>query len=156
MTTAHQEFLREHPVFRQLSGDYHALLAPHMREHAAATGDILLREGHPAEEFFILIDGAVDLYAGLGEGDEQWIQMIGPGEVIGWSWLVPPHRWAFGVRARVDSRLMRFDAPALRNLCERDPAFGYGTLKRISALMMERLHTVRSRMAGRIQGVEAG
>ena len=33
----------------------------HMREHAAATGDILLREGHPAEEFFILIDGAVDL-----------------------------------------------------------------------------------------------
>jgi CRP-like cAMP-binding protein len=155
MNPAHQKFLNEHPVFKPLSDDYRARILPHMTESTVSSGDILLREGEPAEHFFVLLDGAVDLFAGLGEGDEQWIQMVGPGEVIGWSWLVPPYRWAFGVRARVDSQLIRFNAVALRDLCDRDPTFGYGTLKRISALMMERLHTVRLRMADRIQGVQA-
>ena len=27
------------------------------------------------------------------------IQSVGDGDLLGWSWLVPPYRWHFGARA---------------------------------------------------------
>lgn len=156
MTNASIAFLREHPVFSHLSESYHAQLSACMADQSLETGAELIAEGGEADRFFILLDGTVDLFARVPDGAEQWVQAIMAGEVIGWSWLVPPHRWAFSARARTASRLVAFDARAVRSLCERDPAFGYGTLKRISALMMQRLHTVRAQAAARIRAFEGG
>lgn len=149
------QFLREHPVFRRLSESYLTELARHMEVVNLGQGDVLFNEGDDAESFFIVMEGTVDLYARLEGDEEQWIQLIDVGEVIGWSWLVPPYRWAFGARTRDGAMLMRFDAAAIRDLCERDPAFGYGTMKQICSLMLERLHTVRSQMVSRIRELQS-
>jgi CRP/FNR family transcriptional regulator, cyclic AMP receptor protein len=156
MSNGNLSFLREHPVFSHLSELYRAQLSDCMAEQALGTGSELITEGGHANQFYILLEGTVDLFARVPEGAEQWVQAIQAGEVIGWSWLVPPHRWAFSARARTPSRLYAFDAETVRSLCERDPAFGYGTLKRISALMMQRLHTVRAQAAARIRAFEGG
>jgi CRP/FNR family transcriptional regulator, cyclic AMP receptor protein len=156
MTKESLEFLRTHPVFNHLPPACHDELLGTMREASLEVGEALIQEGHAADHFYILLDGSIDLFARLREQDEQWIQMIHPGEMIGWSWLVPPYRWALGARARVPSRLYAFDARVVREMCVRDPVLGHGLLQRICGLMMERLHTVRTQMAARLQGVEAG
>jgi CRP/FNR family cyclic AMP-dependent transcriptional regulator len=150
------QFLREHPVFARLSEPYLEQLASHMDVMTLNSGDILFHEGDGANHFYIVMEGTIDLYARLEDDEEQWIQMIDVGEVIGWSWLVPPYRWAFTARTREGAMLMRFDADAVRDLCDRDPAFGYGTMKQICSLMLERLHTVRSQMMIRLRDAQKG
>jgi len=147
------QFLKEHPVFQRLSEVYLHQLAQHMDVTNLDAGDHLFREGESAEHFYIVMEGTVDLYAHLG-GEEQWVQMIDVGEVIGWSWLVPPYKWAFTAKSRDGAMLMNFDANAIRQLCDRDPAFGYGTMKQICSLMLERLHTVRAQMGDRIRELQ--
>ena len=148
------QFLREHPVFRRLSEVYLQQLADHMEVLNLNAGDTLFHEGDAADSFYIVMEGTVDLFARVNGDEDQWIQLIDVGEVIGWSWLVPPYRWAFSARTRDGAMLMRFDADAVRDLCDRDPAFGYGTMKQICALMLERLHTVRAQMGQRIREIE--
>jgi CRP-like cAMP-binding protein len=147
------QFLKEHPVFQRLSEVYLHQLAQHMEVMNLEAGAHLFREGEPAENFYIVMEGTVDLYAVLG-GQEQWVQMIDVGEVIGWSWLVPPYKWAFTAKSRDGAMLMKFDANAIRELCDRDPAFGYGTMKQICSLMLGRLHTVRAQMGDRIRELQ--
>jgi CRP-like cAMP-binding protein len=150
------QFLKEHPVFQRLSEVYLHQIAEHMLVRTLSAGEGLFLEGEPAKHFYIVIEGTVDLYAEF-EGDvEQWVQMIDVGEVIGWSWLVPPYRWAFTAKTRDGAMLMQFDAEAIRELCERDPAFGYGTMKQICSLMLGRLHTVRNQMGSRIRELQKG
>ncbi len=148
------QFLREHPVFTRLSEPYLEQLADHMDVLSLNSGEALFHEGDTANHFFIVMEGTVDLYARLEDDEEQWIQMIDVGEVIGWSWLVPPYRWAFSARTREGAMLMRFDADAVRSLCDHDPAFGYGTMKQICSLMLDRLHTVRSQMMLRLRDAQ--
>lgn len=147
------QFLKEHPVFQRLSEVYLHQLARHMAVINLDSGESLFEEGAPAEHFYIVMEGTVDLFAVLGD-EEEWVQMIDVGEVIGWSWLVPPYRWAFTAKSREGAMLMKFDANAIRELCDRDPAFGYGTMKQICSLMLGRLHTVRTQMGDRIRELQ--
>ena len=144
------QFLKEHPVFHKLSEVYLHQLAQHMGVVSLDPDQPLFSEGESAEFFYIVMEGTVDLYAVIGS-EEEWVQMIDVGEVIGWSWLVPPYRWAFSAKSKEGAMLMKFDANAIRELCDRDPAFGYGTMKQICSLMLGRLHTIRSQMGDRIR-----
>lgn len=150
MSKENVQFLKEHPVFCRLSEAYLETLANHMEVLSLNAGDKLFAEGDDADCFYIVMEGTVDLQAHVN-GHDEWIQMIDVGGVIGWSWLVPPYRWAFTASTRDGGMLMRFDADAIRELCDRDPAFGYGTMKQICTLMLERLHTIRTQMLDRIE-----
>lgn len=149
-------FLKEHPVFQRLSEVYLHQLAEHMEVVSIEPGTVLFEEAAEAKNFYIVMEGTVGLYARVSDDKDQWIQMIDVGEVIGWSWLVAPYRWAFTAKSRNGCMLMRFDANVIRELCDRDPAFGYGTMKQICALMLGRLHTVRNQMGDRIRELEEG
>lgn len=150
------QFLKEHPVFQRLSEVYLHQLAEHMEVVNLDAGKTLFEEGESAELFYIVMEGTVDLYARIANDEEEWVQLIDVGEVIGWSWLVPPYRWAFTAKSREGAMLMQFDAKAIRDLCDRDPAFGYGTMKQICSLMLGRLHTIRAQMGTRIHDLQKG
>jgi hypothetical protein len=68
------------------------------------------------------------------------------GEVLGWSWLVPPYRWTFDGRAVDDVRAVSFDGACLRGKCADDPVLGYDFLQRVLGVMSARLHSARVRL----------
>jgi len=150
------QFLREHPVFHRLSEKYLEELSSHMSVISLSPRETLFEEGQEADAFYLVMEGTVELTARISGDEDQWIQLVDVGEVIGWSWLVPPYRWTFSARTREGAMLMRFDARAVRDMCDRDPVFGYGTMKQICALMLERLHTVRTQMGARIHELQKG
>ena len=82
------------------------------------------------------------------------VDMVEACETVGWSWLVPPHRWFFDARAVTDVSAVTVDAAALRELCEADPAFGYALLQQVASVMLERMQAARVRLAD-VYGVEA-
>jgi CRP/FNR family cyclic AMP-dependent transcriptional regulator len=75
------------------------------------------------------------------------IDTIGAGDLLGWSWMFPPHAWHFTARATKPTVAIYFQGRILREYCERDHALGYELFKRMSAVMVKRLQAARLKMA---------
>ena len=84
---------------------------------------------------------AIELHA-PGRG-ARVLQTVGPGEILGWSWLFPPYRWAFDARAVEEVRAVEFDGACLRKKCEADPVLGYALMKRFAGVFARRLQATR-------------
>jgi CRP/FNR family cyclic AMP-dependent transcriptional regulator len=135
--------LASHAFLRGLDPQHLALLASGARSFTAAPGDVLAREGETAQSFYLIQSGHVVLSVRAGARGSVEVQTVGPGEVVGWSWLVPPHRWQFEGRARDAVSGVAFDAAWLRQQCERDHQLGYFLLNRMVAVLGSRLAATR-------------
>ena len=137
------ELLDEHPFFRGMDPDWLALIAGCGHNVAFAPGELLAKEGTGADEFFAVRHGkvAVELFA-PGAGTLT-IQTVGEGEILGWSWILPPYRWLFDVRAVETTRAVHFDGTCLRTKCEELPAMGYEVMKRFAAVVSDTLLATR-------------
>ncbi len=71
------------------------------------------------------------------------IDTYGEGDVLGWSWLVPPYNWHFDARALELTRVIALDGKCLRKKCEEDRYFGYELLKRFTKIIEQRLESIR-------------
>jgi len=65
------------------------------------------------------------------------------GELLGWSWLLPPFQWKFHARAIDGVRAIALDGKCLRTKCEENHDLGYEVLKRFARIMEQRLEATR-------------
>ncbi len=135
--------LAEHPFLRDLPAVHLDQLAGCASNLRFDAGKFLFHEGEDANQFFIIRDGkvALEIHA-AGRGSIR-IETIGTGEVLGWSWLIPPYQWHFDARAVEPTRVIVLDALCLRTKCENDRALGYELLKRFAHIIEQRLTAVR-------------
>jgi CRP-like cAMP-binding protein len=71
------------------------------------------------------------------------LETLGPGEILGWSWLFPPYRWHFDARASEPTRAVALDGTCLRAKCEADHDLGYALVKRFLYQLHQRLERSR-------------
>ncbi len=140
------EYLSKHPFFSGLDEGYIGFLADSAVETRISEGGILFRQGKPADKFFLLRSGEVSVQVPALVGPVLEIQRVGDGQILGWSWLIPPYKWNFQARVEADSLILEFDGRAVLARCEEDAKFGYELLKRFAALMSERLEAARQKM----------
>jgi CRP-like cAMP-binding protein len=95
-------------------------------------------EGRPAERFW-LIDGGTVTVDRLLPDRCSIVETLGPGSVLGWSWLFQPRRWAHGAVASTRVDAIEFDARLVRTLCAVDTALGYELTRRFAELVVARL-----------------
>ena len=105
-----------------------------------------MREGDPADAFFVIREGAVALETVVPGRGAVTIETLHDGDLLGWSWLVPPYRTAFDARALGTAHLLALDGSCLRERCERDPALGYDLLKLLATVFTARLQDTRLRL----------
>jgi CRP-like cAMP-binding protein len=105
-----------------------------------------LREGEFANRFYLIESGKVALEAGSDFGEPLVIETIGPGDLLGWSWMFPPYIWQFTARAVESTMAIFFYGTILREYCEKDHSLGYELFKRMSAVMIKRLQAARKQM----------
>jgi CRP/FNR family cyclic AMP-dependent transcriptional regulator len=106
-------------------------------------GDIVLHEGDAADRFFLLRHGRVALEIPAPGGAPLLICTLGPGELLGWSWLFPPYRWHFDARATEPVAAVAFDGACLRGKCDADHDLGYELMRRFAGGMLDRLQATR-------------
>jgi CRP-like cAMP-binding protein len=140
------DHLQTRTILAALAPQQLARLGAHASEQRVAAGDLLFRQGDAADRFYLLREGSVRVGVPAINGPALEIQTLGPGEVIGWSWLIPPYQWSFEARAASDASLISFDGKAILQECEQDPALGYALMKIFAALMSQRLHAARLKM----------
>jgi len=109
-------------------------------------GEYLFREGEPAERFFLLERGRVALETHAPGRSAHLLDSVGAGGVVGWSWLVPPHRWFFDGRAVDDVTAVVVDGSSLRAAFDEHPEAGYEVLRRVTKVLYERMQSARVRL----------
>jgi len=106
----------------------------------------ILHEGEFANGCYLIESGKVALESEASVSGSIPIQIIGAGDMLGWSWMFPPYAWQFTVRAIEPCTALFFYASILREYCEKDHSLGYELLKRISAVMVTRLQAAHQQM----------
>jgi CRP/FNR family transcriptional regulator, cyclic AMP receptor protein len=131
--------LAEHPFFKGLETHYIELIVGCSSNVRFDAGETLFRAGEEANEFYLVRHGKVALEVFTPGRGPVTIQTIGEGEILGWSWLIPPYYWHFDARAVELTRAIALDGKCLRNKCEQDHDLGYQLLKRFAHIIVQRL-----------------
>jgi CRP/FNR family cyclic AMP-dependent transcriptional regulator len=109
-------------------------------------GTQLFAEGGRADRFWLVGEGHVSLSTAVpGRGDIV-VETLGPGSVLGWSWLSPPYRWHYSAAVLDLVHAVVLDGPGVRDLCENDPVLGYELMRRFTQVVIDRLQQTRARL----------
>ncbi|MCB0163306.1 MAG: cyclic nucleotide-binding domain-containing protein [Anaerolineae bacterium] len=134
------------PFTKGLESPHLQFLAQLGRTAHFEPGSYILKEDEPADDFYLILQGRVALGTFISGRGFTTIQTIGDNEVLGWSWLIPPHQWRFSALVILPTQVIRFDAQRLREECEADHNFGYAILQRIALVLGKRLEETRNRL----------
>ena len=138
------EIIRDHQFLRGLRPEYQRLLADCATRMRYEKDELIFRDGDPANRFYLIEQGRVSLEAHPGGCRQaESVAIIGPGDVLGWSWLFPPYCWQFDARTLEPTEAIFFYGSRLREYCEQDHAFGFEMMKRMTQVIIQRLQGAR-------------
>jgi CRP-like cAMP-binding protein len=138
-----EKILAEHPFFADLESYYMTLLVSCASNVRFDANKYILREGEEANEFYLIRQGRVAIEISPPQRKPIIVDTVGEGEVLGWSWLLPPYTWRFHARAESATRAIALDGKCLRTKCEQNHDLGYELLKRFAQIMNRRLDATR-------------
>lgn len=137
-----RDLIADHPFFGDLANDDIDLIAGCGRNVVFEPGAFVFKEGDEATHFHLIRDGDVRLEIHAPQGPLA-IQTLHGGDILGWSWLVPPHTKRFDARVLTRTRAVAMDGVCLRRKCDEDPRLGYELLQRFAHIIGERLQATR-------------
>jgi CRP/FNR family cyclic AMP-dependent transcriptional regulator len=141
-----EQLLAEAPAFNGMSQEHLELIAGCAQNKTFEDGKYLMREGDLADTFYVIRHGRVALEVFVPQRGALTIETIDDGDLLGWSWLVPPFRVDFDVRATGNVHTVAFDASCLRGKSDDDPVLGYELMRRFIPVMVERLQATRMQL----------
>jgi CRP/FNR family transcriptional regulator, cyclic AMP receptor protein len=146
-----------------MNGTDPAMLAGHPFLHGMSPGNVarlasaavavsiparyrLFEEGAPAGKCWLLTAGQVVLDLHLPWGPNLIVETLGSGDLIGFSWLSPPHQWQFGAETVEPTEAFELDGAAVLAMCDDHPDLGYQLTQRLLAAAVRRLQATRVRL----------
>ncbi len=129
-----------------LPAEHRERLMRYAREVSFDAGIRLFEEGRRADRFWILRTGTVCLDLRVPGRRAAVTESLGHGELVGWSWHCPPHRWHLGAETTSPVRAWEFDAEPVRALCAEDPEFGRAVALWVGQVVAHRLRATRVRL----------
>lgn len=138
-----KRILAESPFLKDLEPHHLELITGCASNVRFESGKYLFHEGEEAERFFVIRTGKINVEIYTPDRGPITIQTLEPGDVLGWSWLVPPYQWRFDAKATELVLAISLDGVCLRTKCEEDHHLGYQLLKRFTDIMDQRLEATR-------------
>ncbi len=135
--------IQEHPFAKGLNEGHLDLIAGCALNVRYNAGDFIFHEGDEANHFYLIRHGKVALETSVPGRPPLTIQTLCDGDILGWSWLIPPYFWLYDVRVIELTRAIALDGKCLRKKCEDDHDLGYELLKSFSKIMEEGLQATR-------------
>src|SRR5262245_41479187 len=133
-----QDAIISHPFASGFSEQHRRVLTARAREVEFRAGELIFREGEPANRFYLIQEGQVALEA-TELSQSVVIQNLHRGDVLGWSWLFAPFTWHFRARAVERTKAISLDGGHLLVTCEENHEFGYQMMKRVAQVVIQRL-----------------
>ena len=141
-----KDVVAKHPFFLGMDDEHLDILLEGAVEATFKPEQYLFHEGAPANQFFLIESGLIALEAHEPADGTVILQHLGPGEVLGWSWLFQPFSCHFRARATEPTKVIILNGGHLLAAAERDPEFGFRLMKRIAQLVIRRLMATRAHL----------
>jgi CRP-like cAMP-binding protein len=140
-----QHLLALHPFVEHLSNAQILALGACTSTVRFEPGQLLFREGETADACYLVRAGHVALQLHAPDGPLV-VETVAGEHVLGWSWLVPPHRWRFDAVAVDEVDALRLDAACVRRLLDDDPELSSIISRQLLAVVSDRLEHTRVRL----------
>ena len=121
---------------------------------ALSAGQVLFNLGDPAESLFVVERGRIALTLPMTVRDKEQDVLIeerSPGQTLGWSALVPPHRFTLKAAAAVDTEVLALPRAGLFDHFAAHPAVGYAVTRNLSAVVGHRLQVMQAMWLREVQ-----
>ena len=133
-----EKLLTSISIFASLPPEEIESLAAKLPQRACEPGTLLIREGQPANFFFILLEGKVEIIKALGTKDERLLAVRKVGSFIGEMGLLSEaHLHTASVRARTPIQLLEMTEGEFDALLHRQPSMAYEVIRRLSRRLDE-------------------
>ncbi|KNE80053.1 hypothetical protein ADZ36_24170 [Streptomyces fradiae] len=116
------------------------------REVVFPAGTRIFEEGRTADRFWLIKSGSVTVDVHVPGRRSPTVETLGTGDLLGWSWLIPPRRWNFGAEALSPVRAYQFEAAEVLALLEQDPVLGRAMSTAVAGVVAHRLTAARTRL----------
>lgn len=139
--------LKKAKVFENVEPEMVEEIARLGRRRDFKEGEVLFRAGQEAQELLIIHRGRVALSVPISVfmvERELQIDTKGPGDLLGWSSLVEPHKYTLTARGLEPGEALVLSRKALLELCQANPSLGYILMSNLARIIGERLMEVKS------------
>ena len=134
------------PFFTGMKEEHLQTLAESAMETQFTAGQIIFREGDPANRFYLIERGKVAVEVERTGAEPILLQALGPGREVGWSWILPPYHEQFTARAVEATAAIYFHGTQLRDQCEANHDLGYELMNRMAVVMLHRIQATRCQL----------
>lgn len=137
------DILKNHSFFQELPQEDLTFIAGCGKNVVFEEGQMIADPGDPANHFYLIREGQVALTIAIPPRKPFLFQTLGPNEIVGLSWLIPPYVWTISAQAVSLTKTIEFDGACLRQKCEGDPRLGYELMKHLIKILVMREDAVR-------------
>ncbi len=141
-----EQALKAHPFFANLGPSHLNFIAACSYEDQFQKNEYILREGEASDKFYLILEGRVVLRSASPGHHYTTIHILGKGDIVGWSWLIPPYQCLFSAEATQPTQVITIDGQCLREKCEEDHHFGYELQKRFGSAISQMLELTKQRL----------
>jgi len=145
--------LSRYPFFSFLKPAQLREIAKIAVEESYDRGAILFREKDPADAFYILLKGSVELFFTVEVeyypelSKELKFRVIYPGESFGISAFIEPHKLTSSARSTEPCQVVKIKAAPLLDLCQQDDELASALIYQVAKAAMDRLNATRLQLA---------
>lgn len=121
-----------------------------------SSGAMLFALGGAAECIYLIRQGRIALTLPMqvgGREEDVLVEERVPGQAVGWSALIPPHRFTLTATAQLESEVLALSRQALLDYFASQPATGYALLSNVAAIIGQRLQIFQAMWLREIQRV---
>ena len=130
-------YLNQKDIFWAMPKDFVKEIMGISTTESHKRGELLFREGDPANVFYVLLKGRVKL--SLGETGQVVYIVSHAGEAFGWSSLIGRQNFSASAECADPSKLLKFDKQKLQKILDKDPTNSLILFKRLAELLGNRL-----------------
>jgi len=138
-----ERIIAEHPFLADLDPAFTSLMVGCASNVRFNRGEYIFRDGDPANAFYLIREGQVAVEIFAPQRKPIIVATLDEGDILGWSWLLPPYQWKLNARAIENVRAFALDGKCLRAKCEENHDLGYEVLKRFARIIEQRLEATR-------------
>jgi CRP-like cAMP-binding protein len=127
------ETLKQVELFQGLTSQQLERLSALCQSQVWPRGDVIFKQGDPADTLFVIASGQVEIAVYNAQGDLTPEVYLGAGQIIGEMGLVDAGtRSASAIAAEDNTLIYSILAENLNRLCEEDTALGYRLMRHIA------------------------
>lgn len=111
------------------------------------TGAPLFELGADAHDVFLIERGRVSLTLPMKIGshnEDVLVEERAAGQMVGWSGLIPPHRFTLKASAQVETEVLVLPRAPLLQFFDANPAVGYAVHRNLASVIGERLQVFQA------------